>query len=36
LTWNIGTIGRMTSRVEQFIASGSAAAYECSTVERWL
>ena len=25
LTWNIGTIGRMTSRVEQFMASGSAA-----------
>ena len=36
LTWNIGTMGRITSRVEQFIASGSAAPYECSTMERWL
>ncbi|MDT4846153.1 hypothetical protein FQZ97_801680 [compost metagenome] len=34
LTWNIGTTGRITSRAEQPSASGSADAYECSTVER--
>ncbi|MCY1368457.1 hypothetical protein D9M69_554370 [compost metagenome] len=34
LTWNIGTTGRMLSRAEQPSASGSAAPYACSSVER--
>ena len=36
LTWNIGTTGRMVSAEELAIASGSAEAKACSTVERWL
>src|SRR5690242_1195311 len=36
LTWNIGTTGSTTSRPDSAIASGSAAAYACSRVERWL
>jgi hypothetical protein len=36
LTWNMGTTGSTASRADRHITSGSAAAYACSTVERWL
>ena len=35
-TWNMGTTGKATSRADMFKASGRAAAYACSTVERWV
>ena len=36
LTWNIGTTGRMQSRVDTLSASGMADAMVCRMVERWL
>ena len=36
LTWNIGTTGKITSRAEQSIASGSAEPKAWSRLERWL
>jgi len=35
LAWNIGTIGRATSRSENPTTSVMSTAIECSTVERW-
>jgi hypothetical protein len=36
LTWNIGTTGNTESRADRPMTSGSAAAYACRMVERWL
>ncbi len=36
LAWNIGTTGKIVSRLEMPIASGCTAIIACSTLERWL